>query len=422
MRNRLKCSIFLIILLIICNVHPTKTYAVSNNSNKFFTYMGDYGCSEPVNKETKVYIEENIVDFIESTGREVMKETSSWWIFSNTQYYYIANEYVEKVVYIRQISNDIDSLIFMVKELESMAKKYDESNYKNLVLGYIRSINKKYSDDGYSGNWKLLAGDTPIDFIKFVEEDNSHGLKLNDYFGSFIGQNLYNIGEHDEMLEKYKTNTLNLIDFQGNNIDLIHMFASMDGIYKKTDGSLYLGNNLQRDILSWNGDLQQACKSLNSIEKENTIDYDELDMNYLFTDELHCTKEDVIADIDAMNITKMYIDNDMNSISNSLSAYYKLIDENINNRFDLFIKTVTLDKEDGSDSRSIIEEFEHEVYFEFNLIEGITDICDSINYDPILPVHDLMKDNNGLIPSFKIRKYVTQSFIKYIEYNSSMSI
>lgn len=51
--------------------------------------------------------------------------------------------------------NDIDSLIFMVSELEKEAMKYDANNYKNLALGYIRTINKEYDGSGYFGKWGL---------------------------------------------------------------------------------------------------------------------------------------------------------------------------------------------------------------------------------------------------------------------------
>lgn len=50
---------------------------------------------------------------------------------------------------------------------------------------------------------------------------------------------------------------LNPYNYAFNKIDLIHMFATIDGTYKYTDASiLSLEKNFQRDLAGWAGDLQ----------------------------------------------------------------------------------------------------------------------------------------------------------------------
>ncbi len=140
----------------------------------------------PVNSTIKVYLEPKLKEFAENNGIKVFKEEKKFWFITiSTKYYYYANKYVDRIVESREIFNDVDSLIFMISELEKEAIKYDEKNYKNLVLGYIRTINVKYDGDGYLGYWKILSGENPTDFINMVNNDTSHGLKFNEYFSHF---------------------------------------------------------------------------------------------------------------------------------------------------------------------------------------------------------------------------------------------
>ncbi len=407
-----------IVTNILCNNNFCVTYAqIDSKPTNKFSYMYNYGVTTPVNKETKVYIDESMVDFIKSTNRVVFEETKTVFFIPQKKYYYVANEYVEKVVSVRQISNDIDSLIFMLRQLESEAIKYDSIHYKNIVLGYIRSINLDYDGDSYYGKWDAISGTISFDFIQKIDNDYSHGLRFCDYFGSFINYSKYNSKSHLDMLTKYKRikTNLHLIDNNGNNIDLIHMFASIDAIYDDTGNSLTIGrNNLQRDIASWNGDLQQACEYLKykEIENEDIIETIDFSKDILENSDSKCGIEDIIADIDAMNITKSYINYTENSISNSVSAYYSLIDENKSFRYQMFVNSVILDEENHIDSDSKIERFEHEVYYEFNLKKENAIIVNCENYLPIEQVHNLMKGdsisiNNSNMPSLEVREFIT---------------
>ena len=139
----------------------------------------------------------------------------------------------------------------MVNELENRVR---EVNYnvvdKNIVLGYIRSISSSYTG-GYYMAFDVIAG--PI-YSNMIDEINKkdkeeYGLRLYEYFAQFLTfkdkdgkfvANSYNLNKHGFIRDKYMNADLKpvlLIDpFDSNKgIDLIHMFASIDGIYKKTE-------------------------------------------------------------------------------------------------------------------------------------------------------------------------------------------
>ena len=403
-------------------------------------YIGEYAITEPVNEKTKVYIEPQMVNFIKSTGRKVYEEME--FIFFK-KYYYYANTFVEKVVDVKRIDNSVDSLIFMVGELENRLRPYSQEVLKqipvrtgspvpnispinkNFTLGYIRSINSTY-DTGYGKSWELLAGGIPSDdIIQKINNDESHGLKFNDYFGSFVENDDYNLNRHGKFSSNhiYFKTPLKLIDpLNGQEIDLIHMFASIDGIYKNTGNELTLGNHYERDLLSWNGDLQQAINYLKN--------HPAYKMNSLFDKNLGASKDDILADIDAMNITKTYMDLDANSIAISLSAYYDIENDDRTKRFKMFINSAILDLEDTSyttNKHSTFDVFKHEVYYQFNLKEESNGSINNFNYYTDYFVgHGIMKDSKlnikdldikGTMPSEETRRLVVKSFVDFIEDN-----
>ena len=423
----MKKSIFkvfiLIAMVIICFNYCINTHAFYDNHSSKISYEsgsgipggGGYAVTEPVFDNIKVYVTDDMVDFVKSTGRVVHREKD--------KHYYYANKQVEKIVEVKQISNDIDSMIFMVSELEKKAKAFDETDYKNLVLGYIRTINSEYHG-GYLGYWPVIAGNSPEAFIKNVNSDYSHGLRFNEYFGSFVLYDDYNAQVHGELEEKYRRNSVNklsLVDSvnKNQNIDLIHMFAAIDGIYLDTKNHYSCGNNNQRDIASWNGDLQQAADVLKDKYGDNFVINDYKFEKVLKNDELRCSEADILADIDAMNIAKTYIDSKENSISNSLSAYYNYIKEKESNRFKMFIYSCTIDLETDLEDESKFEIFELEVYTQFNLKkQDDGSIIDYPYYAPIYIGHSIMQNSTLLsakpMPSKEIREYLTKSFVEYI--------
>ena len=371
------------------------------------TAKGYYAVTEPISRDEKVYVPYNFVCFIKALGKDVYRE--------NNKYYYYANKNEGKIVSIKEISNDIDSLIFMVKELEKKAIEFDKPDFKNHVLGYIRSINRDY-DSEKEMKYKMVAGETNTGFIGKVNSDSTHGLKFNEYFGSFIGYNLYNDSVYGKISEMSRKAELRLIDPVDNvsNIDLIHMFASMDGIYESTKNYVNLGrNNQQRDIVSWHGDLQQAIASL---QKKGSYLIEYLTHYAVFAEDNGASKDDIIADIDAMNITKMYIDEVYYTISTALLEYYNSLKENKHKRYSMFIDSVINESEMELDGDDKLEKFETEVYGQFNLKkEKDGKIVDYEYYRTDYVGFTFM--NEPIYPNKQLRQFVAAAFIEFIEEN-----
>lgn len=420
-----KFIVFLVFLLLpflfICNVSADEVQSS--------TYIGTYIIDVPVNSSIKVYIEPKLREFVTEKGVSVYEEPSGSF-FGKKKYYYFANKYINKIVGSIQLSNDVDSLIFVLNELENMAKKYDSIEYKNLVLGYIRSINIEYDQNHL--DWKMVAGAESTDFIAKVNEQQTFGIRIIEFFSQFISYASFNLSIHGELDAKYRRNNDNvlfLLDPIKNSdlkIDLIHLFASIDGIYRKTHSIISLGNNAQRDIASWNGDLQQACYRF-ADNNESVLGISSANMDFIFSyKDSGATSYDIVADIDAMNITKTYIDFDETSINNAFSAYYRLI-EKPEDRYQMFIKTVLIDEERSINGNEL-ERLRYEIYSQFNIVltkDGYYENCNF--YDPnwyigfgIMRVGGIQKLNNtfGQIPSKDIRAFVVDSFYNYIVNNA----
>ncbi|MDE6584442.1 MAG: hypothetical protein K2K15_03480, partial [Anaeroplasmataceae bacterium] len=276
--------------------------------------------------------------------------------------YIYSGDFVNGPVPERRLGCDIDSVIYMLQDLETLAKKeagwFD--NPKNMVLGYLRSLKNDYAD-GYTGAWNIIAGDIDEGFVRKANSDTTNGIRFNEFFAQFLDYDKeYNSSLHGELDIKYRRSkdknaanpVLHLIDPQNPNkkIDLIHMFAAMDGIYDKTGTKQTLGHrNMHKDIASWNGDLQQAAKAL----KNSTDIYEDFELNYetsnfydiMNASKLGCSEDDILADIDAMNITKLFVDIDENGIADSVAAYYRIAKKYRFRRFTLFMYTATMELE-----------------------------------------------------------------------------
>lgn len=419
--------------------------------------MGTYTISAPVKQSKKIYIQEEFVTYFEEQGIEIEKETEGvlWW--KKTKYSYVANEYVDEIVTVRRIYNDVDSMIFMVKELEKSVKEIKGNVDKNVVLGYIRSIAPKYMD-GYFDKYAVICGDPHRDDINKIRqrENERVGIRLNEYFAQFLcGKDdydkktqiydnsdekpLYNVSLHGVVREQYRNKSekaLGLIDPSNHDkeIDLIHMFASIDGIYKNTEEGAFIlfgTNKIERDIVSWNGDLQQACKKISDkINETNpTISSSTLKMPcyqkmvLMFEGDYSCSEDDILADIDAMNITKLYIDNENMGISDSLTAYYWLVSNNENFRFRTFVKSSIIDEEkkEKIDGKTEIERFELEISSQFNIKKENDEYYEHGYYNRNAYADKtqfrFMIKNDGTLVEDYVRVFVVKSFIEYVESN-----
>jgi hypothetical protein len=436
-----KLVIVVTLLCIMIISSNTKTYAAINELTSLED-MGTYTQTETVMKRVKVYINLEMREFIESTGKTVYStETKHYFIgiyvYSSYDYYFYEDQFVTEIVEQRRLYNDIDTLIYMINELGNLANEYDPNgDHTNYILSYVRGINKDYVDDSYFGGWKYLAGNIDQDFITYVDQNDGVGIEFSEYFAQFLqGSNQLN-PVYGYVSTIYKDKHLKLLDpfNQDSFIDVLHMFASMDGIYNQTGNSVTLGNNHQRDLLSWLGDLHQFTRTIHSRGIDvstlptyytgyysgytnNSIDFE------TFTGVLNSgfSEPDLLADIDAMNITKTFLDYSLNSVGDSLSAYYNIIKGDNNyypNRYKMFISTVTLELEYPLDS-TLESKFRSEVYQSMNLKISNGNIINYTYYVANMYLgFGLLRGSylplTGDMPSLETRAYTAKLFADYI--------
>jgi hypothetical protein len=402
--------------------------------------MGEYTVTSQVMTRVKIYIDEDQVDFIESTGTIVYTEPIDVYFFgvyidTTYKYYFYEEKFVDVIVEQRQLYNDIDTLIFMVTELEELADDYGCSDIKNCVLGYLRSINKNYSDtsDLYD-KWEVTAGKTDMGFVDYVEAVDGLGIEFNEYFAQFLlDPEDYN-SEYGYVSSTYKNTGYLLVDpFNGSystGIDVTHMFASIDGAYEDTKNTIDLSMNHQQDLAGWLGDLHTFTKKLYT---EN-IDVSTLSLNidvssgysnsnidfceWVGVSDCTFPEEDMLADIDAMNIAKIFLDVEENSLSNSLSAYYNVIsgdDSYYPNRYKMFKESVSINA--YSSSTSSYYRFRDEVYRSLNVKYYYGTYSDYSYYSGnfYLGFQLLRTGEIGSnLVSYEYREYTSRLFYNYI--------
>lgn len=393
----------------------------------------------------KVYIEEDQVDFIETTGTYVYtSETRHYFLgiytHSTYKYYFYEDKFVDVIVEQRQLYNDIDTLIYMVSELEDLAEDYGCSSVENCVLGYVRSINVNYSDNSSLYElWGITAGTTNMGFVDYVEQVDGSGIEFNEYFAQFLlSSNDYN-SEYGYVSSTYKTKGYLLVDpFNGNNstgIDVTHLFASIDGAYQNTGNTFDLGNQHQQDLAGWLGDLHTFTKKLYtenidvsglSLSIDISNGYSNSNVDFCeWVGVTSCTfpEEDMLADVDAMNIAKIFLDVEGNNLSNSLSAYYNVVsgdNSNYPNRYKMFKESASINA--NSTSSSSYYRFRDEVYKSMNVKYSSGTYSNysyySGNFYAGFSILRTGGYGSNLIP-FEYREYAARLFYNYISAMSS---
>ncbi len=417
--------------------------------------MGTYTITEPVMTRVKIYIDEDRVGLIESTGKTVYTQETKHYIFgiyinSTYKYYFYEDKFVDTVVEQRQLYNDVDTLIYMITELEELADDYGCSSVENCVLGYVRSINVNYSDNSsmYAA-WGITAGTTNMGFVDYVDQEDGSGTDFNDFFAQFLpfkdeyneagekipdGKNDYYNTKFGYVSNYYKNRELSLQDpFNGPNsteIDVTHLFASIDGAYQNTGNTVNLGNQHQQDLAGWLGDLHTFAKKLytenadvSDLSLSIDVSYGYANSNIDFCDWVgivSCTfpEEDMLADVDAMNIAKIFLDIEENTLSNSLSAYYNVIsgdDSQYPNRYKMFKESAQIYA--NSTSSSQYYRFRDEVYKSLNVeYSGGTYSNHSYYSGNFYAGYSLLRTagyGSNIVP-YEYREYAARLFYNYI--------
>lgn len=405
---------FIILLFSFLVLIPIKPLPVDAANLMILDDLGTYEQVRPVMQTVKVNITADMVSNIRATGTNVVTvETKHYflWFYTHStyQYYYLTDMFVDQVVQTRTLKNDIDSLIFVIQELEYFTSIYDSCKGQeatDCILGFVRSINKNYvgttteldiyKADGVFDKWLVTLGPINTDFVRFVDSKDGSLLGISEYFSSFVEVGDYNDKVHP-VLTKTPIFNGGLIDpfNTSGRIDLTHFFASMDGIYNHTSATIDIGLRNYGDQLSWGGDLQTFAQELHSKSQnlsviENEIlswnPYDNRQRDFctiIGLNKCSFSNSDMLADIDANNVMRglinnapvpistyingitytTYLYNDLNKLSVALAGYYNVVkydNSYFPNRYLMFIKTIGLN--DGMQTITSTNQLRDRVY------------------------------------------------------------
>lgn len=335
---------------------------IRSKADEDIVEIGNLYFVDRVSEQTKVYINYSDVSFIESTGRTVYTEivngggggTITPFVIIKpitVKYYYYATPEMGIFKYSCTMRNDFSSLANAVLYLEEAAIDFGyntRSSIMNHVLEYIRSTNVSYASDSFdkvAGHYNDIRS-----FISYVDEANHGGMKICEYFASFLSSDSYNTDSHGLVGSTYETNCYSLINpfTEGNenkNIDLVHLVTSIDGVFDDTGTSVIVNSVSEKyvinSIMSWGGDLQTATS-----DKRDSIDSDfNIEEMFFEPPETSSSKfeyPDLYSDIIGYNIASSLKGN-TNSLSQGISNYISTAINNNVNIYDQFIHNVVSD-------------------------------------------------------------------------------
>jgi len=402
--------------------------------------LGYYAEVEDVSQVTEVDIDPADVEIVEKVGRTV---NVRFWLDGSQphyDYYYTAAHNDGKITAIRQIRNDMDSLIYMVRQLEKDANicSFKTLDERNTVLGYVRSLSDNYTYSSHD-KWERTAGDIGRRFISAEDQVTSHGLSSYAFFRSFVEQSNYNSYDHRSLYAGESWQASSVIDpiDHGHFIDLPHFFASLDGTYNNTGASLVSIGDISvgltpqtsfiRDLTSWAGDLQQEAQGLQSFREQGRampISLSSFDFSQtLSRKNSFFSYDDFSADLDSFSIAKGYLDVSDDAISDAMGYYYSHLETNRQNRFEEFLANVSSDAW-YSCSNGPVGKFEKMAFnfLSLNLhddgaVEELAgDIYSSVKFDIM---NEYM---GGSSPDSDIRFYLSKSFAIYVVSNAGVSL
>ncbi len=388
--------------------------------------------TEDVDVGTKCYVSKESVQAVNELGWKTREDEIG--------YFYETTPAKQKIVSISTFDTNLDELRDKIVVAENWAITYqsfhlnpDALFMNNAALGYVRSFNSGYvtGDDLKRGvAWLATAGS--------INSTLNHGIDNTqnciEYFSNFVSNNDYSVNYHISSKNPHASERSTDTEFsyfkdpitKKHDIDLIHMFASMDACYDWTlwDASKRcfipcIYPEMVHDLASWGGDLQQAASA---IQQRIDNEKDEFDLealnNFNFKSimlgDYGCSESDIYADIDAINITDKWLTG-AGRTSDSLASYYgsTYSDEM---RMNKFIEAVLNDK--NSDwSGTVKEQFKQEVYDIMGLANPGNNYVESEDYNSDSAVSkmkfSIMKSNVSNVQK-EVRKAVADTFCDYV--------
>lgn len=327
-------------------------------------------------------------------------------------YYYYVSPSEPLLTSFHNMYNDVASLIYALQILQAEAIYQGISDVNNAVLSYVRCINTKYDD----WKWEIVSGERNDDLIQTMNYLTVGGIEVNEFFASFMSCGEYNSAIYRNCGSAFLTMNLPLLDYYENEIDLIHLFASLDGVFEGTGemtGSLmfspYISQTTFRFLASWAGDLQSAA----------VIIGEEYLTGYSFDDILgdgtyHFDYRDFYADIDAVLIAGGINLINVTSISSAINTFYNsTLIQPTYTRFGYFMLKVA--EMSNPDYVSFAEEF-HKIVYDFLALDANGN---DLNPSYLLP-HDAIKykilgcEYGSTIPSTSVRMELAEEFFWYL--------
>ena len=361
MKNKLFAFLYFLfaISLSLCVVnYNTETIGAKATEDQY-SYIGDMFTYSHVETTTKVYVSGTLLQYVYEAGRTVYIEPFDPFIpvegsniindenyleendCSNNRnpfdrHYYYATTTKPRITGKHSMYNNVESVIYALQQLEADAEYYGDNSPKNAVLGYIRTINVNYSSTSTTySDWDVIAGGSHTSFIYQMNMLTVGGLELNEFFASFIGASSYNSSRHKTCRQAYLNNNFKLIAGPSSNcveIDLIHMFATIDGTANGTEA--LISANFTKQLSGWAGDMQTATREFatGSVPNQsfNVTDF-------LNDDSSSFPYTDLYADIDALNMFSILNLSTCSNISNIVETYYSSMNSGQVNRFHFFV-------------------------------------------------------------------------------------
>jgi hypothetical protein len=350
-------------------------------------------------------------DMIAKLGLSINAEIINTGHSVTTRYYYNVSQYSGKILEARQIRNDMDSFAYLIGKLETIDQYelYIGYGVKNSVLGYIRSLNKRYCTDYTSDfGFNLVCGDINTLYNNYVDNDFLHfGVKYNDYFGSFVNPSDLNYSGHKDASFNLHDNYLVDPMDHSKTIDMTHFVTVMDGVYNGTDGKVF-GSETSKDLISWAGDLQDAVN-------KHRREYDNFpSMLFASSPKSACSYDDFVADIDGFAIGSR-LDN-TKTIEQTIRDYYRLIELDGNNyRYSSFIGA--LGYEYDHDYNNLVSDFEKRV-FDMLAMDLHDDGSVTSNDSPFYKYYILTRKEG--LPGLSYRYKIGKSFVDYVLEKANM--
>ena len=378
---------------------------------------------------TKCYVDNSSVNAVQALGWDVHVDRRG--------FYYETTAERQKIVGVRTLSSQLQELRekLVVAEnttitVQTFTGNPDPFKMNNATLGYARSFNKNYALGGEQNTFAWLATAGPIDGFVNSIVDGIGGCEY--YFSQFVSNNDFGVSYHNSeenphANERNDDNAFSLFTDPITNtkkIDLIHMFASLDGCYDWTlvdalSGQLIpnLLPEMVHDLASWGGDLQTAANRIQAGINGGSLSLQTV-QNWTFQNIMcgsyGCSEADMLADVDAVNIADSYLTGPGRS-SDALADYYGSTYSNYS-RFQKFISSVNNDQ-NVSWVGTPNERFELEIYNVLGLEKSGSTWVTSGEYTDS-SISNIVKfsiaKKSGINPSQAVRMAVAEKFCNYV--------